>query len=524
VNWLLLSARLLLALVFVVAGVAKLCDLSGSRRAVADFGAPSWLAKPLGTALPAVELAVGFALIPIATARFGALVALVLLTSFALAIGRALYRGEKPDCNCFGQLHSASVGWSTLARDLALMAVAGFLVAAGWSNAGSSATSWIARLNTTQAVGLLVGLLTVTALAFLGWFSLQLLRQNGRLVARVDALEARVGVAMPGAALAGGAPDGRVASTVRGGGAPAGLPAGSPAPEFSLEDATGGRQTLASLLELERPLMLVFSDPGCGPCTALLPELAEWQRDDASGLTIALISQGDRAHAQGRAEEHGLLNVLCDRDRDVFCRYRAQGTPSAVVVDRQGRVATPLAEGPQAIRGLLTTAIMESLARAEAPGGNGPVGARARPLPAGAAAPDFALPDLDGATWSLADLRGRATLLVFWNPRCGFCRQMLDDLRAVEAQHSDGDPRLVVIATGGAEENRAQDLRSLVLLDRGLAAGAAFGATATPSGVLIDGAGRVASPLAMGAPGLLALLREHVAAPVTSSVGHGGAR
>jgi peroxiredoxin len=416
------------------------------------------------------------------------------------------------------------VGWSTLARDLALIAVAGFLGAAGWSNAGSSATSWIARLNTTQAVALPVAMLTVTALAFLGWFLLQLLRQNGRLMARIDALEARMGVAMRSAAPTAEPLDEHAASTARGGGPPAGLPAGSPAPEFSLEDATGGRLSLASLLERKRPLMLVFSDPGCGPCTALLPELAEWQRDDASGLTIALISEGDRAHAQGKAEEHGLINVLCDRDRDVFRRYRAQGTPSAVVVDRQGRVATPLAEGPQAIRALLTTALMENLARAEAPGGNGSFGARPRPLSAGAAAPDFTLADLDGATWSLADLRGRATLLVFWSPRCGFCRQMLDDLRAFEARRSDGDPRLVLIATGSVEENRAQDLRSLVLLDPGLAAGAAFGATATPSGLLIDGAGRIASPLAMGAPDVLALLREHAAAPVTSSVGHGGAR
>jgi peroxiredoxin len=167
---------------------------------------------------------------------------------------------------------------------------------------------------------------------------------------------------------------------------------------------------------------------------------------------------------------------------------------------------------------------MDNLARAVAPGGNAPVGAGPQPLPAGAAASDFRLRDLDGATWSLADLRGQATLLVFWNPRCGFCRQMLDDLRASEAQHSEGDPRLVLIATGSAEENRAQDLRSLVLLDPGLAAGAAFGATATPSGMLIDGAGRVASPLTVGAPGVLALLREHAAAPVISPVGHGGAR
>jgi uncharacterized membrane protein YphA (DoxX/SURF4 family) len=53
----LLVARLLLALVFAVAGVAKLADREGSRRAIVDFGVPSALAAPLGL-LSLAELAV----------------------------------------------------------------------------------------------------------------------------------------------------------------------------------------------------------------------------------------------------------------------------------------------------------------------------------------------------------------------------------------------------------------------------------------------------------------------------------
>ncbi len=52
----LLIARLLLALVFIVAGVAKLTDRTGSRQALIDFGVPSALASPLGVLLPLAEL------------------------------------------------------------------------------------------------------------------------------------------------------------------------------------------------------------------------------------------------------------------------------------------------------------------------------------------------------------------------------------------------------------------------------------------------------------------------------------
>ena len=123
-----LFARLLLAAVFVVAGVAKLADREGSRRAVADFGVPAALAAPLGILLPLAELAVAAALIPTATAFWGGVGALALLLLFVVGIGANLARGRKPDCHCFGQLHSAPAGSTTLARNGVLAAVAAILV------------------------------------------------------------------------------------------------------------------------------------------------------------------------------------------------------------------------------------------------------------------------------------------------------------------------------------------------------------------------------------------------------------
>ena len=59
----LLIARLVLAGVFTLAGVAKLADLKGSRQAIIDFGVPSAMGAPLGLLLPLAELAVAATLL-----------------------------------------------------------------------------------------------------------------------------------------------------------------------------------------------------------------------------------------------------------------------------------------------------------------------------------------------------------------------------------------------------------------------------------------------------------------------------
>src|SRR5450755_1312192 len=107
----LLILRLILAAVFLVAGLAKLADLTGSQRAVRDFGVPTRLAVPLGLLLPLAELVVAIALLPRGWAWWGAVGALALLLVFVVGISSNLARGRAPDCHCFGQLHSEPIGW-----------------------------------------------------------------------------------------------------------------------------------------------------------------------------------------------------------------------------------------------------------------------------------------------------------------------------------------------------------------------------------------------------------------------------
>ena len=64
---------------------------------------------------------------------------------------------------------------------------------------------------------------------------------------------------------------------------------GGGAPGFQLPNLAGRLHTLDSLRAGGRPVLLLFSDPGCGPCTKLAPEVARWQRDHADELTVAVI-------------------------------------------------------------------------------------------------------------------------------------------------------------------------------------------------------------------------------------------
>ena len=111
-NSLLLIGRIVLATVFGVAGVAKLIDPLGSRKSLVDFGVPAFLARPVAMVLPAFELICAMALLRGRWAWFGASGALAMLLVFMAVIAISLARRRRPACHCFGQLHSAPVGWT----------------------------------------------------------------------------------------------------------------------------------------------------------------------------------------------------------------------------------------------------------------------------------------------------------------------------------------------------------------------------------------------------------------------------
>ena len=502
----LLILRLVLAGVFGLAAVTKLADLPGSRAAMEGFGLPKRLAAPAGLALPLVELSIAILLLPVATSWWGALAGLGLMLAFIAGIGYNLARGRTPDCHCFGQVYSEPIGKGTLARNGVLALLAGGLVARGPDGQGTSVAGWSAGVATTDGVLLATSLATLAVLGVVAWLVVQLIGQNGRLLLRLDALEAGSAAGTPLAGQAAIAPAGGGHGA---GAAPAGLAVGTVAPAFSLPRLDGETVTLESLRAGGKPVMLLFTDPGCGPCTALLPEIGRWQQAYAPSLTLALASRGTREANAAKAGEHGISRVLLQGDREVSEAYRSVPTPSAVLIRPDGTIGAAAAQGGDAIRALVTRTTARPVPVVPvAPNGNGNGnGTHAAPAAAGVgqSAPEVSLPDLDGETVSLQSLRGNPTLVLFWNPGCGFCSRMLDDLKAWEANAPAGAPRLLVVSTGTVEANRAMGLTSTVVLDEGFATGRTFGVSGTPSAILVDAEGRIASDPAVGAPAVLAL-------------------
>jgi hypothetical protein len=338
----LLAARLVLAAVFCASAVPKFGNRTGTRATAAAFGVPSRLTGSVALALPVAELLVAAALIPASTAALAAGAALVLLAVFSAAVAVSLARGRRPDCHCFGQFSAVPVGWRTLARNAVLAGLAGFVAIGGWPDGGTS----LGELGATRAAVLAAAAALALAVVVDAVVVVLLLSRPGRARARRDEPAQGTGAPM-GTAFRGTAPPGT--------GAPAGLPVGAAAPEFQVAGADGTPMTLAGLRSAGRPVLLVFGDPDCGSCQSLLPDVASWQAEHSERFTAALISCGAPVSGATPPDRYHLAHLGVQHDREVALAYAYAGTPSAVAVSADGRIASRMVSGPEGVRALAAT-------------------------------------------------------------------------------------------------------------------------------------------------------------------------
>jgi len=220
---------------------------------------------------------------------------------------------------------------------------------------------------------------------------------------------------------------------------------------------------------------------------------------------------------------------LLQKGLEVAEAYQAKGTPSGCLVSAQGKIASELAVGGEAVlelveqkteNGKRNAEIDQSLITSAAtPDGDARAFrfsnrslARSKikrdGLKAGAPAPDFTLPRLDGqGELSLQDFRGRRVLLVFSSPSCGPCLELAPQLEKYHREHPE--PEVVMISKGEPKENRAKvkeyNLTFPIVLQPQWEVSRRYAIFATPVAYLIDEGAVIVRDVAVGTDAILGL-------------------
>jgi peroxiredoxin len=335
------------------------------------------------------------------------------------------------------------------------------------------------------------------------WLGYQLVRQHGRILLRLEALEK--GLAAQPAEPPCPAPA-----------VPSGLPVGSMAPDFELPDLSGARQRLSEFRG--RPVLLIFFNPTCGFCTSMVPELAALSPGGRDGKPVPLVVSTGEVEANRQLFQTQVIDcpVLLQKEMEVAAQYQVYGTPVGYLLDEKGTLASELAVGAEALLALVTAPAPHGPEAGHAPPskpavrGNKPVSEsrlNRSGLKAGTPAPNFRLPRLDGKELALEDYRDQRVLLVFTDPGCSPCELLAPHLERVHRERKD--LQVLMISRQDVETNRQKvaklGLTFPVVLQKNWEVSLRYAMFATPAGYLINERGVLASDVAEGFDAILAL-------------------
>lgn len=485
-SWILIL-RLVLAAIFLIAGIAKFLDLAGSEKAFKEFGIPAAIAKPSSILLSLTEIAIGAMFLSAVTSWYAALAAAALLLLFIGQMSYQAAKGNAPDCHCFGQLHSAPVGRISIARNIAFAVMALILISRGEGGQGTSLAD--PRLDVMQ---LALGLAVVAGLISAVYYLKKTAEQQTQIIRQIEVLDL--------VARDGGSVERETTHPHKG------LPIGAVFPDFELRDATGAIKSLAHIRDAKLATLFVFVSPTCNPCQVLLPEFNEWILRLAGKVQFVFVSSGT---AFENTEKFATLidkKFLLQKERELAEAARAKWTPTAVLMNADGRIASHPAAGDVAIRELI------SQIESETEGGSlkyiAGTNGHAHGGKLGLPATTFALDDLEGNRITADFFINRQTLVAFWSTTCPHCVSMMNHLREWESDRKPDDPSLLVFSDGDKGEHIKLGLSSPILLDKGYKTAVLLGMSGTPSAVLVDEAGVIISETAVGSAEIFSLFRK----------------
>jgi hypothetical protein len=332
---------------------------------------------------------------------------------------------------------------------------------------------------------LLLGIwvLSLAGCIALGIFSYRLIVDRGRLLLRLERLMTR-----PSVAHVGGLAKGAYLSDVA-------LPllsqaTSQPREEVALSDV---------ITSAGQPQLLVFLDSECLYSRALVRELqANMPRPERPAI-IAVIG-GDPTDPQALPADFGVL--FHDPYRQAAPLYGVQATPAGYLVTPTRHTASALQVGPEALLHVALTGSARDLPSNPLPTTPIPrnTDRNLPPLAAGDAAPDLALTSVEGAPWFLADQRGDPLTLLFVDPDCPPCQEVLEQYASCTRAG------IVVISQGPADElinaMSAAFSGATLLLQTRREATHAFRMLETPALYEVDDAGMISAGPIIG--------RQHV--------------
>ena len=209
----------------------------------------------------------------------------------------------------------------------------------------------------------------------LAWLLVQVLRQQGRLLLRIEALE------RPAGAL----------QTSEGDPARGASPLQRPSPPFRLPDL-GGKDV--GLEDLDTRVLLVHWSPGGGFCRRSRPTSPASRKICSGGKTeLVLVSYGS-PESNRALLGHGLCPVLLQPNGETIQGFARMGTPAAYLLDDRHRIAKPVAVGAREVPRLAEEAAGRRRLASERPLAESLI--EREGLKAGVSAPAFELPDLAG--------------------------------------------------------------------------------------------------------------------------------
>jgi methylamine dehydrogenase accessory protein MauD len=116
-----------------------------------------------------------------------------------------------------------------------------------------------------------------------------------------------------------------------------GLPVGKKAPSFSLPSINGKEIALADFAG--RKVLLVFTQSGCSPCKAIVPELNRLA--ERATHQVLVVNNADLEKTRAWAREAGArFLVLAQEKYAISKRFEAYATPFAFLIDEQGIITS----------------------------------------------------------------------------------------------------------------------------------------------------------------------------------------